>query len=80
MDEYIVHVAGAVVSLDGRVIQRCAVCGLKMFDNKYHGVCPWPPGGYIDLQVLDDDRISGSMVGNIAEGRIPTNNCLVLVE
>lgn len=33
MDEPIIHLAGNAVTVGGRVIQRCAICGEKLCDS-----------------------------------------------
>ncbi len=58
--ETLTHLAGAAVCINGRMIQRCAICGAKLADSSETlFVTPegqaappaWPTGGMIQVRV-----------------------------
>lgn len=62
----VIHMAGPVMLIQGRIIQRCAICGTKLVDNAgmemplnpdgtYPAVCVWPIKRLIEQE---DNRFS----------------------
>ena len=60
--ETITHIAGSWVSIDGRVFQRCAVCGSSLIDSKgmaaplrpdgtAEPIATWPPGREVRVTI-----------------------------
>jgi hypothetical protein len=80
----VVHICGTSINLNGRVIQRCCVCGLKLLDTNvqkgylvesghYYDVRPWLPGIYL----IED----GAGKFSVAEKQPEESDlCLELVE
>ena len=74
------HIAGPIMMLNGRIIQRCPVCGEKLIDVQKEGASTfqaWPSGVWVRIangqQVrikLADDNVKGC----------PDDFCLSLVE
>lgn len=85
--ESITHIAGCDLNIDGRVIQRCSLCGHKLIDSlnesrplKPDGTAPkvptWPVGRLV--------RVSGAnpVQSVLAEdtGKLTEDSCITLVE
>lgn len=75
----VTHIAGIVVKVDGRIIQRCGLCGEKLVDSlgcvtsDGSEMPTWKEHTFIHID------------GNYCEAREPTqqlpeDNCLPLVE
>lgn len=86
----VIHVAGSSIALDGRLIQRCAICGEKLIDfrdadlgqqserGKMELAKIWVPGIFVEVG-LDGRQVS--YVCPPGESRPPTDLfCLSLVE
>jgi hypothetical protein len=82
----VTHIAGLIVTVNGRLIQRCAVCGEKLVDGSWHcpynitltsceghkiGVSSIPPGSIVSI---DDGTVT------IGDQYSRDDNCLPLVE
>ena len=87
--ETVTHVAGPVVTIQGRSIQRCVVCGEKLCDsNGQMGVCG--PGGEPPMfvhwaeralvRVAPGSPTELSLVGDFVDTEPPEDFCLALVE
>lgn len=90
--ETLIHVAGTVFRAEGRIIQRCAICGVKLFDN--YGAPPelggqgkpkpaktWVAGDFVEvLERVSDVPTKYVMVGHWNTDPPPENFCLELVE
>lgn len=88
----LVHVAGTVFRCEGRVIQRCAVCGVKVVDSaeappilddkgKPVDTKVWVAGDFVELvpRVINTpERLV--FVGHWNTDPAPVNFCLELVE
>ena len=81
-DGPVTHLAGVFVGLAGRVIQRCAVCGYKLVDNKNtaspdgSAMPTWTDGALVEI---DGNR--SSMVGMYEDpAPLPASFCINLVE
>lgn len=83
----IVHVAGPVVGIGTRIIQRCAVCGDKLADN-IRVAMPLNPDGSLpsfptwkEGDLIEFDGHRQNVVGNFGEdGPLPDDFCIILVE
>lgn len=86
----VTHVAGPVVTIGSRVIQRCAVCGEKLADNKNtaapvnpDGSPPefptWPERSLVQIEAGNPTRYS--LAGDFMQAdKLPEDFCLALVE
>ena len=81
-----VHLAGTVVGLAGRVIQRCLICGEKLLDSKgssapvdMDGKTPtfptWPVGGWVEVDGNQSMLISETKNLRFEAGDIPDGCC-----
>lgn len=88
MTDSVTHVAGPLVAVKGRIVQRCPVCGEKLSDNRdsksfasvHAGPAPefaaWTEGALVQFQGARQ-----SVVGDFfQEGPLPNDFCLELVE
>jgi hypothetical protein len=85
----IVHTAGKVVCYQGRFIQRCAICGLKMIDTQGQELAPsegqvvsvihWPEGQFVEEENGKFEAYEMEAWG-YSRGRWPENCCITLVE
>lgn len=82
----VTHLAGPVVSIQGRAIQRCAVCGEKLCDN-LGMVAPCEPDGsdaiFLVWQEAAFVQMEGnrtSLAGNLRTDPVPDDFCMALVE
>lgn len=82
----VTHIAGPVIVLGGRLIQRCVVCGEKLADSKNtamaaleDGTVPsfptWRQAAFVQF---DENRQSET--GVFTHAPIPDDFCLALVE
>lgn len=73
------HIAGLIVKIDGRVIQRCAVCGEKLIDSLNSASCDGSP-----MPVWQENRfvqVDGNYWSLLPESNeLPVDHCLPLVE
>ena len=83
----VTHVAGPVVKLRTRVVQRCALCGEKLFDNAALVTPVRPDGSPADCGVWQERCLvhcdTGRMVAGedfVASKDLPGDFCLALVE
>jgi hypothetical protein len=83
----VTHFAGPSVAIGGRWIQRCAVCGEKLYDSKYDRAAAKggpPTVGYKPLSLIrlsPGDPALWTVIGNLADTPdLPDDNCLPLVE
>lgn len=84
----VTHLAGNVVTVDDRVIQRCSICGEKLVDSKgqMFPVLPGePPPLVATWEVGALVRVSGEQpqhweVLQVDEKRLPDDSCIELVE
>lgn len=66
MNDTISHLAGPSITVSGRVLQRCLICGAKLSDSKGtmmlstddgdNGFPTWPPGRFIQVSVGQPTR------------------------
>ena len=83
----VTHVAGPVVKVHNRVVQRCALCGEKLVDNAY-AVSPLrldgsPPDCCVWAERCLVHCDTGRMVAGkdfVASEELPDDFCLALVE
>lgn len=86
-----VHLAGNAVVLDGRVIQRCLICGEKLCDSLGCMVAPnvdgtvpefatWTIGAWIEIEGHRSSEIGKTESPQFEARDIPENCCLELVE
>lgn len=90
MIDKVVHLAGPIVMIDGRLIQRCVVCGEKLLDSKNAMVAVptnrqaeddtelahWEEGYLIEFS--GSQQVALGMFES--EGPLPDEFCLSLVE
>ena len=86
----VTHCAGPPVTIGGRVIQRCAVCGEKLCDSlgaamplPEEGIDPvfptWKQAGLVQIEPGTPTR--SSLVGDLLSTKpLPDDFCLQLVE
>lgn len=77
LQETTTHIAALAITVNGRVIQRCALCGSKLLDSKYAllaGNLCWP--AYRMVRVTPKGQID--LGQNLKE--LPMDCCLDLVE
>lgn len=80
------HIAGPSVCYNGRMIQRCVVCGLKLVDVKTDMGGPFGPGCYAAMTLVREkgSKNGATMVLEPApppkDGQMPEDNCFSLVE
>lgn len=88
-----IHIAAPSVTINGRTIQRCAVCGLKLIDSLHEvamnengtpaPVHTWNLWDMIEMETVDDHTTRTMLVSQNTGGveqRYPSNGCLPLVE
>lgn len=79
------HIAGLDVAVGGRMIQRCAVCGLKMVDSKnaavpqnpdgsYDSIGTWKVGELVEHEEGNPQR--WSVIPHIDGAQLPKNACI----
>ena len=89
-----VHLAGTPIGLDGRVIQRCLICGFKLCDSEGSAAPPepdgsvpvfptWEPADWIE--VIEGNPTEFSVFGQSEHpqhdaSEIPDGCCIDLVE
>lgn len=83
------HLSGPYITLSGRLIQRCAICGEKLRDSK-NEVGPTRPDGSPPIatywpvlkwvRVTTDENPQRSTLVEIEDGMIPGDACDVLLE
>lgn len=76
----VTHVAGPTVSHNGRIIQRCAVCGEKLADNlgcaSSDGTfCTWA-----DAALVQVDGNQSTLIGSYFNDDPSDDFCIILVE
>ena len=87
----IVHLAGNAVCLDGRIIQRCLICGEKLADNlncampvEPDGSDPvfptWGIGAWVEIEGNRSIMVGKSERPEMSASEIPDGCCLELVE
>lgn len=88
MNETVTHVAGPVVTIAGRSIQRCPVCGEKLCDSLGQAgplepdgsppkFCHWQQKALV--RVTSGNPTQYEMVGEFGDP-MPDDFCLALVE
>jgi hypothetical protein len=92
MTDYFTHIAGPMVVYQGRVIQRCMMCGLKLIDSKnmmgpvsdaadgsLTTVATWEAGDIIRVSA-DSNPTSYFLVGHANQQEPFKDCCIALVE
>ena len=80
------HLAGPSITISGRVIQRCLICGYKLCDSlncampmNTDGTMPrfatWEKGSFVQIE---GNR--SSIIPEEVEGKLPDDSCIDLVE
>lgn len=78
MQDTVTHVAGIIITIGGRTLQRCAVCGEKLYDSGSE--LPgrkFPPSSYIRMSFVE---LETTILGNLLEDDIPSDTCVNMVE
>lgn len=89
MTQTVTHFIGPPVAMDGRLIQRCAICGEKLLDifmpksgdganGKVAYVSVWPVGEYLHYSGVDGE--DPSLMAKISGHELPADCCISLVE
>jgi hypothetical protein len=80
----VTHIAGVHVNVDGRVIQRCALCGEKLIDSAHSlNIGFTDASGYPVFQAGTLVRQRDDGIWEYAKPQahsLPNDNCLPLVE
>lgn len=82
----VTHLAGPVVGIKGRIIQRCPVCGEKLLDSLNAAMPLNPDGSVPEFPTWDEGSLvevegnRSSVIGEFISDSLPNNFCLVLVE
>lgn len=80
------HIAGPCLVYDGRVIQRCAVCGKKLVDMRTDPPGVFGPGGYTAMTLIQEKGSKNGATSTFvpapvpADQKLPPDNCFALVE
>jgi hypothetical protein len=87
----VVHIPGPVIAVGRRKIQRCAVCGEKLVDNKAFiegRVMAWSrenleggtPGFWPTLEPIRVDGTLSYVIEHVDGEQLPDDSCITLVE
>lgn len=89
MTDTVTHVAAPHVTVSGRTLQRCVICGEKLVDSK-HTAMPLGPDGGVPafpawragqyLRVYPGNPRVEANVGHWDDDDLPADLCLPLVE
>lgn len=87
MMDSVTHIAAPFIIANGRTIQRCALCGEKLIDDK-NCAMPLKPDGTADsIGTWEAMRLVRVTVGNPQRwellpdsDKLPEDSCLVLIE
>lgn len=72
------HVAGAQIALNGRMIQRCSVCGEKLADSADKNLSRfWAEG---ELVLARDGFLKSANAEFLSLQKVPRDFCIGLVE
>jgi hypothetical protein len=89
------HIAGPSITVNGRTIQRCMVCGLKLVDTlgmatplRPDGTLPELPTWRVDdvVEVYDGNPVSYHLLGHGDDDnfeyarKVPPNLCIGMIE
>ena len=81
------HFSGQRMNIDGRIIQRCTVCGEKLCDSKNVAMCQNADGTFPEFATFPVDRVIQVTPGNPTSfivmpetDRLPEDACIALVE
>lgn len=82
------HLAGAAITVEGRLIQRCAICGDKLIDSKNCFIAAttrendtfssWKPGMFV--RVTTGNPQQWELLEDSGDGKLPDDSCIDLVE
>lgn len=85
--ETVTHIAGVRLTVCGRVIQRCSLCGFKLCDSLRVGIPDDPDGTPGKFPTWEPGRLVRFTLGNPRRevmlpdtGKLPDDSCLSLVE
>jgi len=83
----VTHIAGADITINGRVIQRCSLCGEKLCDSKGAMGEVGPNGEAPKYRTWEVGRLIRVTFGNptlselLPDGhKLPEDSCLSLIE
>lgn len=83
----VTHVAGPVVAIKGRGVQRCMVCGEKLRDSLGEAAPVGPDGEEPEMMVFGTGRLIRVVKGRMTDvgsymdvESLPNDNCWSLVE
>lgn len=86
MSETLTHIAGHVITVNGRVIQRCSLCGAKLFDSKEYVEETTPGEEASKFPVWEMSRLVQVTAGNPTKylllpeaGILPKDNCIEFI-
>jgi len=88
MPETLSHLAGPTIILNGRVVQRCVICGAKLCDSlncamplEPDGSDPefptWPKGEWVQVTTGIPGVINWTLLGDLE--KIPEDSCIEFI-
>lgn len=91
MSKGIVHLAGPVVQLDHRIIQRCLICGQKVLDSQEHkleafvmgsnvGVFTYAINSWVEVRENSSSVVGNSFGNAFRVCDLPSNSCIGMIE
>ena len=86
MSDTITHIAGATITVEGRVIQRCSLCGAKLCDSEGCMMLLEPGKIASEFPTWETGRLVQVTAGNPTQSillpeadRLPLDSCIVFV-
>lgn len=85
----VTHIAGPVIEIGRRKIQRCSVCGEKLCDNlphlqgRVHAVSTSGDPGFLSWEagrLVRVDGVSQYMLNHVDGDPLPSDSCISLME
>jgi hypothetical protein len=83
----VTHITGVRLTVCGRIIQRCSLCGEKLCDSKRAAMPTEPDGSFPEFPTWEVGRLVRFHAGNPRReellpdtGKLPDDSCLALIE
>lgn len=85
----VTHIAGNIVDINGRTIQRCSLCGDKLIDSKNMEIPQAPNGQVLHVGTWEVGRLVRHYPGDpehwvlieeTLDAVLPLDSCIALVE
>lgn len=88
MNDTVTHISGLAITINGRIIQRCAVCGEKLCDSKGSAAPVNEDGSVPSYPIWEENRLIRVSVGCNPtrygllpkDQHLPKDSCIDLVE